>query len=224
MQLSYTNFNSTLSQDQLSMERALTRFGPNQMMYDLGIDIDLTTSNEEIRTEIEKLDRLFHIVLIAEHLDESLILMKELFCWDFQDIVFFDKNVRKTNYVFPLTLDQIETLNTINHADVQLYEHFLDKHKEAVLDFGADEMEYQVNVLKYYKEAVFTTCGIRYEYNFDVDSLFKEYSDKVISYVPDCETCEDDCTLLSLPENTMLRLLRDKMRKLHSKDHVRDEA
>ena len=37
----------------------------------------------------------FDLVLIAERMDESLILMKDLLCWDLKDLTYLKQNVRR---------------------------------------------------------------------------------------------------------------------------------
>ena len=37
------------------------------------------------------------IVLIAEEMEESLILLQELTCWSLQDITYLNQNQRKSN-------------------------------------------------------------------------------------------------------------------------------
>ena len=59
------------------------------MLWDLGIKEDLIKNSKFLRDQIRQLDEYFDIALIAEQFDESLILMKELLCWDTQDILYF---------------------------------------------------------------------------------------------------------------------------------------
>ena len=36
------------------------------------------------RSKIEEMDSTFQLVLVAESFDESLLLLRELLCWDYE--------------------------------------------------------------------------------------------------------------------------------------------
>ena len=44
--------------------------------------------NSELRERIMFYESEFDLVLLAERFDESLVVMKELLCWDLQDIMY----------------------------------------------------------------------------------------------------------------------------------------
>nr|XP_006818901.1 PREDICTED: galactosylceramide sulfotransferase-like [Saccoglossus kowalevskii] len=59
----------------------------NPMLYDLGFDPENMYSMDKIDKKIQEIDSIFKIVLISEYFEESLILLKEIMCWDMEDIV-----------------------------------------------------------------------------------------------------------------------------------------
>ncbi|KAG0728576.1 Galactosylceramide sulfotransferase [Chionoecetes opilio] len=103
------------------------RLGRNQMSFDLGLD-DLDTHMESVlRDAIRILDDTFHLVMIAERMDESLVLLKHLMCWGDEDVAAMAHNVRKDLYRSYLSEQTVATLERFNAADVKLYHHFKAK-------------------------------------------------------------------------------------------------
>ena len=66
------------------------------MAFDLGLEQENFSNEEEITELIENISKRFDLVLIAEYFDESLVLMKRMLCWDFEDIVYVKHKVRNT--------------------------------------------------------------------------------------------------------------------------------
>ena len=56
----------------------------------------------------QELGRLFQIVSITEHFDESLILMRRKLCWDLKDILYF--TLKPGNYTYKTKETPTETL------------------------------------------------------------------------------------------------------------------
>ena len=65
-----------------------------QFILFLGIDSYDMESKSKVAERIRKIDSDFHLVLLVEQMEESLILMKELLCWDLIDIRYFKLNER----------------------------------------------------------------------------------------------------------------------------------
>ena len=193
----------------MSVNRARGRLGYNMMLFDMGVEIHPGMTAIEVRQAIDVVDNLFDIVLISEKLDESLILLKELLCWEFKDIVFFTKNARREDKKGSLTDENIEKLKVLNSADMMLYEHFLLKHEQAVMRYGEDKMAQEISKLNYCRNEFFKTCNIEEVQTFKPDSIFKEFSDQVNGYVIDTNASEE-CLLLTLPELSLVEKIRKK--------------
>ena len=68
-------------------------------MWDLGVDADKIHDNDAVEKKIQEMDEHFHLVMILEHFEESLILMKDILCWDTNDITNLKLNARKVDEV-----------------------------------------------------------------------------------------------------------------------------
>ena len=62
--------------------------------YGFSDDVIISRNQSKIDDFIQKLDKELHLVLIAEYLDESLVLMRRLCNWGIQDIVYRSLHVR----------------------------------------------------------------------------------------------------------------------------------
>ncbi|XP_072016903.1 galactosylceramide sulfotransferase-like [Amphiura filiformis] len=71
------------------------------------------------------LSREFDLMLITEYFDESLLLLRKLMCWSFDDILYIKQNAR-TNASHSQPLSQLvkDKIRQWNVADTDLYEYF----------------------------------------------------------------------------------------------------
>lgn len=136
-----------------------TRFdgflGINQMLFDLGFN-GQTRDPDALDQYINRLDSQFHLVLIAEKMEESLILLKNILCWSLSDVRFFKLNARSKRSNFSDAVTRM--VSSVNFADAKLYNHFLNKHYSQVEAYGADKMKQEVTELKLRNQNMFTKC------------------------------------------------------------------
>eukprot|EP00795_Rhopilema_esculentum_P002149 gene2149-17736_t len=120
----------------------------NGMFYDLGLESKDFDNRHRIREAISQLDGEFDLVMMKEHFDESLILLKRLACWDIDDLVYFNQNERHTNFhrKIPSTLQS--KIRRWSYADVQLYNHFNKTFWKVLKSMGPDFQE-EVKLLRY---------------------------------------------------------------------------
>ena len=55
----------TCAQDQVAFPRDNMKFGPNQMLFDMGVDIGVDTTQAEVTQKIDALDQTFHLVMVS---------------------------------------------------------------------------------------------------------------------------------------------------------------
>nr|XP_054932256.1 galactose-3-O-sulfotransferase 4-like [Dermacentor andersoni] len=75
--------------------RTRSQQGFNQMSFDLGMAPAQFGNAFSVRRFVEQLDATFDLVMVAERINESLVLLKDLLCWDTDDIVVFKHNARQ---------------------------------------------------------------------------------------------------------------------------------
>nr|XP_006816070.1 PREDICTED: galactosylceramide sulfotransferase-like [Saccoglossus kowalevskii] len=96
----------------------------NGQMYDLGLNPENQKSVASIQKKIKDLSREFDLVLIHEYYDESLVLLKNLMCWHFNDIVYIPKGIRSKQFRYNIDNSFEMKIKRWSLADFLLYEHF----------------------------------------------------------------------------------------------------
>ncbi|XP_028413997.1 galactose-3-O-sulfotransferase 2-like [Dendronephthya gigantea] len=92
----------------------------NPQLFDFGFD----QSNEAMtREQLEVISRKFNLILIMEHFDESLILLRRKLCWTLDDVVYFKLNQQLGKNEPTSARVRGKILHWIKE-DVMLYEYF----------------------------------------------------------------------------------------------------
>ena len=106
----------------------------NGNLYDLNFMRFRESGDTErgLKDFITYMEKAFHLVMITEKYDESLILLKNLMCWEFMDIVYEKRLVNPDlkNISQNITDEVKRDIQDWNYQDKVLYDHFsqrLDK-------------------------------------------------------------------------------------------------
>ncbi|CAN8001625.1 unnamed protein product, partial [Ixodes hexagonus] len=186
--------------------------GFNQMSFDLGFRSQLPRSKpQSITNFIHSIDREFDLVMIAERLDESLILLKHLLCWNTSDIVTFKINARYAEYKEELSADVKKKLSDLNYVDVMLYQYFANVLERKVQEFGVDKMAAEVQELQKQRMKYYSMC-VEAEQPSEVAS--KNYKRKdVIAFK--LKNNSEECRQMTLTERDFDELvtIKQKARK-----------
>ena len=72
-------------------------YGFNQMLWDFGMDYKSMSDVEKVKRMIQEIDETFDMILIADDdsFDDSIILLKDVLCWDYRDMINFKLNSKK---------------------------------------------------------------------------------------------------------------------------------
>ena len=131
----------------------------NPLFFDLGLDYKYYDNTTMIRRAVNTIDKDFNLVLMMEHFDESMVLLKRRLCWSIDDVVFFKTNERlNKNKRRVLTNEQEESIKKWNNGDIALYDYFVDKfwkdiEKEGV-EFYDDLQELKERKRYYFRKCV----------------------------------------------------------------------
>lgn len=121
----------------------------NQQSRDLGIGSKIYFNNSLLDQAVTEMSDEFSLVLITEYFDESLILLRKEFCWNFEDILYVTK--RKQPIKITFSDDVKKKLTEYNHADVYLYQHFNKTLWKRIQEYGSNfgkDLETFRNLLK----------------------------------------------------------------------------
>nr|XP_027228114.1 galactosylceramide sulfotransferase-like [Penaeus vannamei] len=139
------------------------RVGRNQVLFDLGVEPEDFDSPGVVEETIRKVEQNFHLVMVAEYMDESLILLKDLLGLRMRDAVTLRQKVRlRPGNASQDALDRRRSarLRDWLRADHQLHRHFTARLLELVGHFGRARMAKEVAELRALSEVTRRKCGV----------------------------------------------------------------
>ena len=158
------------------------------------------------------MEQEFDLVLILEMLDESLILMKDMFCWDLKDISYFKLNERTDESKSQMTERTQRLLKQWLWGDYKLYNYFKSKLLQKIEDFGTELMIKQLRNLNLANEQLHSACHSVYTNNSDLKgTLFHMASNRVKGL-----SLDSNCALYAISEPNFFRVIRAKQNKMFS--------
>ncbi|OXB51245.1 hypothetical protein ASZ78_006266 [Callipepla squamata] len=133
-------------------------YARNLMWFDFGLPDLPPDDPSAVRSALLRLESVFGLVLLAEHFDQSLVLLRSALCWPLDAVVVFPHNGRAPVAVRPLSAADKQRLRQWNALDWALYVHFNRSFWEKVAEFGARRMEEEVGRLRERREAMARRC------------------------------------------------------------------
>ncbi|XP_072025050.1 galactosylceramide sulfotransferase-like [Amphiura filiformis] len=158
------------------------RFLDNNQMLDLGLPAKDFRNHSAVMLHIQKLSREFDLMLLNEYFDESLLLLRKLMCWSFDDILYIKQNARtNASRSQPLSESTKDKIRNYNVADTSLYEYFNQTFWKKIAAYGPSfnrDLQYFKN-----KQTIL--------YNFCIENTMSERINKKVAL-----------TLYNTPSNT----------------------
>ncbi|NXM85836.1 G3ST2 sulfotransferase, partial [Oenanthe oenanthe] len=99
-------------------------YARNLMTFDFGFNPDGDVSPERVQLMLRAIEASFDFLLISEYFDESMVLLKEMLCWDLDSVVSFPLNSRDSSTKSSLPAHSVERLKAWNRLDWEIYTHF----------------------------------------------------------------------------------------------------
>ncbi|CAH1785461.1 unnamed protein product [Owenia fusiformis] len=97
----------------------------NFQAFHYGFNMLKSDSKNYIKHRTLYLDRIFTLMIIVEHFDESMILLKRALNWKLWDVVYMSKKVREYNEKNrEITEEKEAVFKKWNNIDYFLYDHF----------------------------------------------------------------------------------------------------
>ena len=98
MTIDYHYFSSCSQENPASIcseRQAITKFGPNNQLVDLGMNTEFLEQKDMVQKKIEELSSEMDLVMIVDKIDESLVLLADLLCLPLHRVVSLKLNSRK---------------------------------------------------------------------------------------------------------------------------------
>ncbi|XP_065565418.1 galactosylceramide sulfotransferase-like [Artemia franciscana] len=154
-------------------DRFLQKIGRNQMLFDLGFPIEDFDNEEKVKKFVDEVEQNFDLVMVTEKMEESIVLLKHLLCWDYRDLVFLKRNSRAKNKIQKLSVDQTNKLRRWLKADNYLYTKLREVFDKKVEKFGYKKMEEEKQKLSSVMNQIMEGC-LSGEKNLQGKILFEE--------------------------------------------------
>ncbi|CAG0902411.1 unnamed protein product [Cyprideis torosa] len=183
--------------------------GRNQMLVDFGMPRNDTSNMTKVRNFVKQMDKEFDLVLIAERFEESVVLMKELFHWDFEDVAFVRLNSAASSKK-PLSPMAQKRLRKYLEGDYFLYNHFRKKLEMKLRAFGNDRMKASLEKLRDVNKAIVTNCGVHNVRKEEgIPKHQRGYNDHYVELKDVADPSNEYCLNFVLKEDGFLKKLRD---------------
>ncbi|XP_054712861.1 galactosylceramide sulfotransferase-like [Uloborus diversus] len=197
--------------EKVANRRYREKFGVNQMMFDLGADPKIFNNDFSILRYISKLDSWFDLVLVADRMDESLVLLRNLLCWDIDDVVTFKLNARNPKFKSKLNDNEKAKLRAFNRADDLLYKHFLEKFKRQIDAFDKQRLSAEIAELNRKTQNWYDLC-VKGEKAITTPSSKPKYyyNPRVMILEPKSNSNNITCKSMTMEELPYTDILRNK--------------
>ena len=192
-----------------SLPRNHSMMGENQMLKDFGLSDEQVKHEQFVDAKIKEVEDTFHLIMLAEQFDESIILMKELLCWAEEDVVTFKLNTKEADKKSPLSEEARSALASWLWADYKLYNYFKSKFQDRLYQFGAERMEEEKLALKSLVSRTWNNCvETQFSGNSVKDVHSKPYGRDIL--VQKLKPGADkDCEYFVMKENLFVDHLRN---------------
>ncbi|XP_068130162.1 galactose-3-O-sulfotransferase 4 isoform X2 [Hyperolius riggenbachi] len=131
-------------------------YARNLLWFDLGFNPNAPFTEVLAKAGMRAVESTFNLVLLVEHFDESMILLKEELCWELDDVVTFKLNIRGSSR--QLEKEEVERLRAWNALDWYLYSYFNRTFWEKVEGFGRERMDNEVRQLRERRQQLAELC------------------------------------------------------------------
>jgi hypothetical protein len=130
------------------------------LLRDFGFPFQQIKNMEFIDSKIREIEKNFNLILIQERFDESIILLKDLLCWDNTDILHLKLNPASSKKS-ELSEETRRSLETYLEVDIRLYNYFYKKFIQKIQTFGESKIKSEIVGLKEDIKKNQKDCGIK---------------------------------------------------------------
>lgn len=142
----------------------------NQQLFDFGLKYEDITNKYRINETIREVENSFHLIMIAEYFDESLILLKHLLNWKIEDLIYLKQNVRVDKLKSPISKELRKKINIYNEGDWLLYNHFNKTFWKKVNQFCPGSFEKELQKFRDLNKHWTRYCVTGYEHRDNIKS------------------------------------------------------
>lgn len=185
-------------------------FTRNRMAFEFGFNPKRINDSGYVKKHLEYIKDVFDAVIITEYYDESLLILREKFCWTYKDILYV--KLRMQNYK-EKNVDLRQEYGELykNHEewavlDYKVYRTFLKIHKQRVKMKGpafTQEVAHFQNLQRNVSEFCLNICKTYKHAGSSRDSIIKNSTMLIpmSKYHPAFDVTLSNCVLMLSDEN-----------------------
>ena len=117
-------------------------------LFDFGLHVEDNDNMIAVQAKIKEIDKTFDLVMVMEHFDESMVLLKHLLCWEYSNLTSLKLNVRDEKTKSHVSDEARKKLAEWLHSDMVFYDHFKKLFKPKVKAFGEEKMSQELSKIK----------------------------------------------------------------------------
>ncbi len=91
-----------------------------------------------VQSKIKEIEDTFDLIMIAEHFDESIVLLKHLLCWNYSDLTSLKLNIHDPKTKSTLSDKARKKLKEWLRSDYTMYDHSKEIFLKKIEAFGAN--------------------------------------------------------------------------------------
>ena len=181
----YTEFSRSINEFvmTLTLGHPNGKFGLNQMLRDFGVHLNNVFDRDTVMAKIKEIEETFHLIMVAERFEDSIILMRNELCWTYEDVANFKLNAKDPSKKSKLTDEARKHLKQYLWPDYLLYNHFIKIFKEKYQQLDPDIVAKQKAILKNVTENLMNECILKKVSNEKVHGRNKVHGRKMIQYL-----------------------------------------
>ncbi|XP_076308733.1 galactosylceramide sulfotransferase-like [Tachypleus tridentatus] len=184
----------------------------NPQLYNLGVYGKYSQNKSFFENEVKNIDKIFDLVMITDMMTESMVLLKELMCWQLKDVTAFKRNSRTDIWrESEISVKVKEGIAAWNIGDTILYDYFRKKLVKKITEFGQERMKREVNLLQQLNKQLYEECVLNEQVSKELPEPLKHWSNKVLGFRlrPQKET-NLTCLQMAAAPSSYVKHLRNK--------------
>jgi hypothetical protein len=146
----------------------------NSLSFQMGFDNFLRhdPTSEQLDEIMDSLDDHFDLVMVADHMDESLILLRHMLCLSFNDIATLSKNKSIRKHIDDDLRSKVRDWETVDEFIFERANRTLWKKVE---QFGTERMKKEVRILNSLNDENSENCVSSYKSVKSLPAEFRDY-------------------------------------------------
>lgn len=181
--------------------------GHNMMLADFGLPVGSLDNEYAVAAKIAQIETNFDLIMVMERFDESLVLLRELLCWDWDDMTYLKLNSWQDTRRSPLSPEGRARLKAWLWGDYMLYNHFKKRFDETVRKYG-DNMEHDLKKLRSLSQDIEMNCIKGVVKSSELTGIFKMWGQHMVGYRVD--ELNKKCVNHAIDEMSFINYVRSK--------------